>query len=67
MRVHMIPVWLGPFLGRSRIRVAGTDIGLVTGDFYSHSVDDRAWTPTLLRSPRMAWGGGDPRTYAEAP
>jgi alpha-mannosidase len=52
-----------PFLGWSRLRVAGTDLGLVTSDCYSHSVNGRAWTPTLLRSPRMAWGGGDPRTY----
>jgi hypothetical protein len=53
-----------PFLGWSRVTVAGTDLGLVTSDCYSHSVNGRAWTPTLLRSPRMAWGGGDPRTYA---
>ena len=53
-----------PFLGWSRLRVGGTDIGLITSDFYSHSVDGALWQPTLLRSPRMAWGGGDPRTYA---
>ena len=53
-----------PFLGWSRLRVAGTDIGLITSDFYSHSVDAAIWTPTLLRSPRMAWGGGNPKTYA---
>ena len=53
-----------PFLGWSRLRVGNTDLGLVTSDFYSHSVDGALWQPTLLRSPRMAWGGGDPRTYA---
>jgi alpha-mannosidase len=53
-----------PFLGWSRLRVADTDIGLVTSDLYSHSLDGPLWTPTLLRSPRMAWGGGDPRPYA---
>jgi alpha-mannosidase len=53
-----------PFLGWSRLRVGDTDIGLVTSDFYSHSVDGARWQPTLLRSPRMAWGGGNPRTYA---
>ena len=36
------------------------DIGLVTNDVYSHSVDGQAWQPTLLRSPKMAWGGGRP-------
>jgi alpha-mannosidase len=53
-----------PFLGWSRLRVGATDVGLVTSDFYSHSVDGAAWQPTLLRSPRMAWGGGDPKIYA---
>jgi alpha-mannosidase len=53
-----------PFLGWSRLRLGGTDIGLTTSDIYSHSVDGTLWQPTLLRSPRMAWGGGDPRTYA---
>ncbi len=53
-----------PFLGWSRLRVGGLDIGLVTSDVYSHSVDGAVWQPTLLRSPRMAWGGGDPRPYA---
>jgi len=53
-----------PFLGWSRLSVGGTDIGLITSDFYSHSVDHNAWQSTLLRSPRMAWGGGDPKTYA---
>ena len=28
-----------PFLGWSRLRVGNTDLGLVTSDFYSHSVD----------------------------
>jgi alpha-mannosidase len=53
-----------PFLGWSRLRVGDTDVGLTTSDVYSHSVDAAHWTPTLLRSPRMAWGGGNPRTYA---
>ncbi len=53
-----------PFLGWSRLRVGATDVGLVTSDIYSHSLDGARWQPTLLRSPRMAWGGGDPRTYA---
>jgi alpha-mannosidase len=53
-----------PFLGWSRLRVGHLDIGLVTDDVYSHSVDGRTWQPTLLRSPKMAWGGGRPATYA---
>jgi alpha-mannosidase len=53
-----------PFLGWSRLRIGQLDIGLVTDDVYSHSLDGRAWQPTLLRSPKMAWGGGRPATYA---
>ena len=52
-----------PFLGWSRLRIGELDIGLVTNDVYSHSVDGHAWQPTLLRSPKMAWGGGRPATY----
>lgn len=53
-----------PFLGWSRLRVGAIDVGLTTSDVYSHSVEGARWTPTLLRSPRMAWGGGDPKIYA---
>ena len=53
-----------PFLGWSRLRVGETDIGLVTNDAYSHSVNGALWQPTLLRSPKMAWGGGRPVTYS---
>lgn len=53
-----------PFLGWSRLAVGDFDVALVTGDFYSHSVADTTWQPTLLRSPKMAWGGGEPATYA---
>jgi alpha-mannosidase len=53
-----------PFLGWSRLTVGGHDVGLVTDDFYSHSVDGNVWQPTLVRSPKMAWGGGEPATYA---
>jgi alpha-mannosidase len=53
-----------PFLGWSRLRVGHLDIGLVTDDLYSHSVDGKTWQPTLLRSPKMAWGGGRPATFA---
>jgi alpha-mannosidase len=53
-----------PFLGWSRIRVGDVDVGLVTNDAYSYSVDGALWQPTLLRSPKMAWGGGEPVVYA---
>jgi alpha-mannosidase len=36
----------------------------VTSDAYSHSVNGALWQPTLLRSPKMAWGGGKPAVYA---
>ena len=52
-----------PFLGWTRLNLGDTEIGLVTGDFYSHSVDGNRWQPTLLRSPKMAWGGGEPAVY----
>jgi alpha-mannosidase len=42
------------FLGWSRLRVGETDLGLVTNDCYSHSVDGNTWQLTLLRSPKMA-------------
>jgi len=36
----------------------------VTNDAYSLSLNDDVWQWTLLRSPRMTWGGGDPEIYA---
>src|SRR4029077_14644536 len=53
-----------PFLGWTRLTFGGADIALVTADAYSHSLDKALWQPTLLRSPKMAWGGGNPATYA---
>jgi alpha-mannosidase len=53
-----------PFQDWSRRRVAGTDIALTTSDIYSHSMNGRGWQLTLLRSPKMAWGGGEPAIYA---
>jgi hypothetical protein len=53
-----------PFLDWSRLSAGGAAIALTTTDLYSHSVNDRLWQLTLLRSPKMAWGGGEPRTYA---
>jgi len=52
-----------PFLGWSRLTVGKTNIGMVTNDAYSHSVNGRLWQLTLLRSPKMAWGGGQSPVY----
>jgi alpha-mannosidase len=52
-----------PFLDWTRLEVAGTPVALVTTDIFSHSVNDHLWQLTLLRSPKMAWGGGEPQTY----
>ena len=40
-----------PVQGWSRVG----QLGIVTGDAYSLSLDGRSWCWTLLRSPRMAW------------
>jgi alpha-mannosidase len=53
-----------PFLDWSRLRAGKADLALTTTDIYSHSVNERLWQLTLLRSPKMAWGGGQPQTYA---
>lgn len=53
-----------PFQEWSRLSVGGTGVALTTSDIYSHSLDGRLWQLTLLRSPKMAWGGGEPPVYA---
>lgn len=53
-----------PVQGWSRVEVADRQLALVTGDAYSLSLDGDLWQWTLLRSPKMAWGGGEPTTYA---
>jgi alpha-mannosidase len=52
-----------PFLDWSRFATGNTEVALTTNDIYSHSIDGRQWQLTLLRSPKMAWGGGEPQTY----
>lgn len=52
-----------PFLDWSRLRTGAVDVALTTTDIYSHSVDGNLWQLTLLRSPKMAWGGGEPPVY----
>jgi alpha-mannosidase len=53
-----------PVQGWSRVEVADRHLALVTGDAYSLSLDGDRWQWTLLRSPKMAWGGGEPEVYA---
>jgi len=48
-----------PVCGWSRVG----SLALVTHDAYSLSLQGRAWQWTLLRSPKMAWGGGRPDPY----
>ena len=52
-----------PFTDWARLNSAGTDLALTTRDIFSHSVDGQLWQLTLLRSPKMAWGGGVPEPY----
>ena len=53
-----------PVHGWSRLSLEDADVALVTNDAYSVSVDANRWQWTLMRSPRMAWGGGEPAIYA---
>ncbi|HEX2740075.1 MAG TPA: glycoside hydrolase family 38 C-terminal domain-containing protein, partial [Rubrobacter sp.] len=53
-----------PVQGWSRVELEDRQLALVTGDAYSLSLDGDRWQWTLLRSPKMAWGGGEPEVYA---
>jgi alpha-mannosidase len=53
-----------PVQGWSRIRTARGDLVILTPDAYSLSHQGNCWQWTLLRSPRMAWGGGERRDFA---
>jgi alpha-mannosidase len=53
-----------PVQGFSRVEAGGHHLALVTADAYSLSLDGDLWQWTLLRSPKMAWGGGEPLVYA---
>src|SRR5262249_11383008 len=52
-----------PVQGWSRVRTPGGDVAMLTQDAYSLSLNGGLWQWTLLRSPRMAWGGTNPPTY----
>lgn len=52
-----------PVQGWSRVDIADKQIALLTADAYSLSLDGDLWQWTLLRGPKMAWGGGEPLVY----
>jgi alpha-mannosidase len=52
-----------PVQGWSRVELGEQALAWLTHDAYSISLDGRRWQWTLLRSPKMAWGGGQPRVY----
>ncbi|MDP9350533.1 MAG: hypothetical protein M3P51_03185 [Chloroflexota bacterium] len=49
-----------PVQGSSSVELAQHHLALVTSDVYSLSLNGSCWQWTLLRTPRMAWGGGRP-------
>jgi len=53
-----------PVQGWSRVQVSSRQVALVTPDAYSLSLEGNCWQWTLLRSPKMAWGGGRAAIYA---
>ena len=53
-----------PVNGWSRIEVGDVPLAMVTHDAWSLSLTGDVWQWTLLRSPRMSWGGRDPEIYA---
>lgn len=53
-----------PVQGWSRVDLGVRQLAWLTHDAYSVSLEGRRWQWTLLRSPKMAWGGGQPEVYA---
>jgi alpha-mannosidase len=56
-----------PVQGWSRLDVGPSGdvpVSLLSQDAYSLSCSESVWQWTLLRSPRMAWGGGNPAVYS---
>jgi len=53
-----------PVQGWSLVESEGNYLALITHDAFSVSMNGSLWQWTLLRSPRMAWGGEDPEVYA---
>jgi alpha-mannosidase len=52
-----------PVQGWSRVEFGQEALAWLTHDAYSISLDGRRWQWTLLRSPKMAWGGGRSPVY----
>jgi alpha-mannosidase len=53
-----------PVQGWSAVQLAGQALAIITDDAYSASLEGALWQWTLLRSPKMAWGGGESLVYA---
>ena len=53
-----------PVNGWSRLELGDRALAMVTHDAWSLSLTGDVWQWTLLRSPRMSWGGRDPEVYA---
>ena len=53
-----------PINGLVADRVGRPGVGDVTHDAWSLSLSGDVWQWTLLRSPRMSWGGRDPEVFA---
>lgn len=52
-----------PVQGWSRAKLGRVEMAVVSADAYSLSHYQKQWQWTLLRSPRMAWGGGDREAF----
>lgn len=52
-----------PVQGWSRLNFPGTGMAMLTQDVFSLRADAALWQWTLLRSPRMAWQGGESPIY----
>lgn len=49
-----------PVQGWSSVKAGNAHLAMITADAYSISHDKRRWQWSLLRSPKMAWGRGQP-------
>lgn len=52
-----------PVQGWSRAKLGPDQLAIITPDAYSLSHNANCWQWTLLRSPRMAWGGGERQDF----
>jgi alpha-mannosidase len=53
-----------PVLGWAATQLQGQALAVLTDDAYSASLEGTLWQWSLLRSPKMAWGGGQSKVYA---